>query len=114
MGGGRNPPLWGGLQFYDSAFQRNRHGMSSVVSAQFGQDVLNMPLDGFFGDPKMVGHYFVCLSGRDQSEHFYFTRGQGLIGGVFRNLPGNFRRDTLLASMDGTDRVQKFSAQQAL
>jgi hypothetical protein len=45
--GGRDTPLWRGLQFDDSALQPDRDGVGSVVSVKLGQDVPDVALDCF-------------------------------------------------------------------
>src|SRR5262245_3421022 len=38
------------LQADDSAFQTDRHGVRSIVGRELPEDVLDVPLDGLFGD----------------------------------------------------------------
>ena len=59
--------------------QRNRDRVCAIVSAQFGKDVLDSPLDGFLGDRELIRDLFIGISGCDQAEHVDFCRRQGIV-----------------------------------
>ena len=61
------------LGFDDAALHANRGGMGSVVSAQFGEDVLDSALDGFFGDRELIRNLFIRIPRRNQAQHTDFT-----------------------------------------
>ena len=42
------------LQLDDSSFQADHCRLRSVVGAQFGEDVLDSPLNGFLGDGELI------------------------------------------------------------
>ena len=68
------------LQFDDSSLQPDHGRLRSVVGAQFGEDVLDSPLDSLLGDRELIGDLLVGVSGGDQAEHVDFCRRQGVIG----------------------------------
>src|SRR5260370_41460342 len=59
-------PLSRGLKVDDSAFQSDSNGVSPIVGAQFGKDVLDVSLHGFFRNGKLRGDLFVRISARNQ------------------------------------------------
>ena len=42
--------LWSELKFNDSALEADHGGVGPVIRAQFGEDVTDLALDGFFAD----------------------------------------------------------------
>ena len=70
----------------DSALHPDHRGVGSIVRPQFGEDVLDSSLDGFFRDPELRRNLFVGVPGRDQTEDLDFSRSQGLICGVLGKL----------------------------
>lgn len=55
-----------GLQFEDSPLQPEGHGMSPVIGAKFGEDVLDVAFDRFLRDRELIGNSFVRISRRNQ------------------------------------------------
>jgi len=43
-------PSFEGLQIDNPALQTDRHGVRAIVGRELGEDVLDVALDGFFGD----------------------------------------------------------------
>jgi hypothetical protein len=62
------------LQFDDSSLQPDHGRLRSVVGAQFGEDVLDSPLDGLLGDRELIGDLLIGVSGCDQAQHVDFCR----------------------------------------
>jgi hypothetical protein len=54
--------LVGQLELDNASLQANHRRLSSVASAQFGEDVLNSPLYGFFGDRELIGNLLIGIS----------------------------------------------------
>src|SRR5580698_9139233 len=84
--------------------------MGPVVSAELGEYVRNVALDGLLSNGKPAGDLFVRVSARDQPEHLNLARGQGILGGMVDQFGGHVRGDALLARMDSTNGVQQLSA----
>src|ERR1700675_3457450 len=53
-----NPSFEGLLEVDDSAFQSDGNGVSPVICAQFGENVLDVALHGFFRDGELGGDLF--------------------------------------------------------
>jgi hypothetical protein len=62
---GWNAPLSRGLQLDDSALQADRDRVGAVIGPEFGEDVLDVSLDGFLGDRELTSDLFVRISGGD-------------------------------------------------
>jgi hypothetical protein len=101
------------LQVDDPAFQTNGDGMRPIVGGQLGEDVLDVALDGFFGDGELGGDHLVGIPGRDEAEDLDFPNGQGIIGSML----GQFRRylghDSLVPRMNEADGLRQFFPQDA-
>src|SRR5712664_4280385 len=80
--------LSGKLELDDSAFQADHGGMRSVVGPQFGQDVSDLALDGFFADRKLGSNLFVGIPFGNQAQDTDFRRGQRVICGMLGELHG--------------------------
>jgi hypothetical protein len=50
--------------------------MGSVVGRQLSEDILDVTLDGFFRNRKLVGDLFVCISAGDQLQDLDFPCAQ--------------------------------------
>src|SRR5216683_1099618 len=88
------------LELDDSAMHGNRDCLCTVAGAEFFHDVLDVDLDGFFGDKKLVGNISIAVATCNMIEDFYFARGQVFVTHVLRELRRQLRRNTLLPSMD--------------
>jgi hypothetical protein len=53
------------LGFNNAAPYADHGSVGAVVGAQFGEDVLDSALDGFFGDRELIGNLFIGISGGD-------------------------------------------------
>jgi len=102
------------LEIDNAPLQPNGDGMSAVIGAEFREDVLDVPFDSFLGDTKLIGDQFVGVPRSNQPQYFDFPCSQGVVRQVVGELSGNTGWDTLLASMDGANRVEEFFAQEAL
>ena len=100
------------LYFDNSALQSDGDGVGPVIGVQFGEDVLDVALHGFFGERQLRGDLLVRIPAGDQSQYVDFSRGQSVIGGVLGDFGGNFRGQTFLAGMDRANRFEQFLAQQ--
>jgi hypothetical protein len=59
---GSGKPLFRGvLKFDDSALQADRDGVGAVIGVQLGENVLDVPLHGFFRDGELSGDLFVGI-----------------------------------------------------
>jgi len=56
----------GQLQLDNASFQANHRRLRSVAGAQFGEHVLNSPLDGLLCDRELIGDLLIGISGCDQ------------------------------------------------
>jgi len=99
------------LKLDDSALQTDHRGVGSVVGAQFGEDVSDLALDGFFADRELRGNLFVSIPFGNQTQDTDFRWGQGVIGGMFGDLVGGLRGQCLFPGMDGADCLQQFLVQ---
>jgi hypothetical protein len=63
-------------------------GMGSVVGAQFGEDVPDLALDGFFADRELRCNLFVCIAFGNQTQPTDFCWGKGIVGGMLGKLVG--------------------------
>src|SRR6202045_5442214 len=106
--GGRENTLLSELKLDDSALQTDHRGVSSVVGAQFGEDVSDLALDGFFTDGELRGNLFVGLPFANQTQDAHFSRGQRVIGGMLGKLVGSLRGKPFFPRMHRPDRFQKF------
>jgi hypothetical protein len=70
QGSGRS----GELELDDSALQADHRGVGAVVGPQFGKDVLDPALDGFFGNRELVCNLLVRISCSDQAQDANLTR----------------------------------------
>jgi hypothetical protein len=55
-------PLSRGLEVDNSAFQADGDGVRPVVGAQFGENIFDVALDGFFGDGELRTNFLVGIS----------------------------------------------------
>jgi hypothetical protein len=62
----------GKLKFDDPPLQADHGRLGSVAGAQFGKDVLDSSLYGFFSDRELIGNLLIGIAGRDQPEHVDF------------------------------------------
>ena len=88
--------------------------MRPIVGGQLGEDVLDVALDGLFGDGEVGGDHLVGIPARDEPEHLDFPWGQGIIRSMLGQFCRDFRYDPLLASMNETDGLGQFFPQDAL
>jgi len=79
------------LEFDDAALQADHGGVSAVVGAQFGEDILDSAFDGLFGNRELIGNLFVGIPGGDQTQDRDFRRSQGVIDGVLGELERDLR-----------------------
>ena len=61
------------LELDDSATHGNRDCLCAVAGAEFFHDVLDVDLDGFFGDKKLVGNISIAVATCNMIEDFYFA-----------------------------------------
>ena len=85
--------------------------MGSVVGAQFGEDVSDLALYGFFADGELHGNLFVGIPFGDQPQHTHFCRGQRVIGGMLGKLVGNLGGERPFPGMYTTDGLQQLLVQ---
>ena len=100
------------LKFDNSALQTYHRGVGSVVGTQFGEDVSDLALDGFFADRKLHCNLFVGIPLGNQAQDAHFCRGQRVIRGMLRKLKGHLWRNRLSAGMYRANRFQQFLVQQ--
>ena len=58
--------LVGPLHLDNTSFQANHRSVRSIAGAQFGEDVLDSPLDGLLCDRELIGDLLIGISGCDQ------------------------------------------------
>jgi hypothetical protein len=93
------------LQLDDSSLQADHGRLRSIVGAQFGEDVLDSPLDGFLGDLELIRDLLIGISGCDQAEHIDFCRRQRIIRRMLGDFVRGFGRKSLLSGMNRSDCV---------
>ena len=64
------------LELDDSAPHANCNCLGAVAGAEFFHDVLDVDLDGFFGDKKLFSNVSIAVSTCNMIEDFDFARGQ--------------------------------------
>src|SRR5208282_5154096 len=102
------------LKFDNSALQTDHRGLSSVVGAQFREDVPDLALDGFFADGELGRNLFVGIPFGNQTQHPDFRRGKRVIGGMLGKLVGSLSGKRLLPGMNRANRFQQFLMQAIL
>src|SRR5262245_4311960 len=60
------------LQIDNPALDADHRGMSPIVGAQLGKDVLDATLYGVFGDRQLIGDLLVGIATGNQAEHLDF------------------------------------------
>jgi hypothetical protein len=63
------------LKLDDSALDADHGGVGSVVGAQFGEDIPDVALDGFFANRKLRGNPFVGIPFGNQAQDADFRWG---------------------------------------
>jgi hypothetical protein len=91
----------------DSALQTDQCGVGSVVGAQFGEDVPDLALDGFFADGELRGNLLVGIPFGNQPQDTDLRRCQRVIRGMLGKLAAGLGGKTLFPGMDGTNRFQQ-------
>ena len=96
-----------------SAHGDNRRA-GSIGDIELGKYALDVVLDRVLDDIEIERDSLVGMSLSDPSQHVEFPGGECIIGRVLRELQGDFRRNTALACMDHSDRVDQLGAQKVL
>src|SRR5262245_50640379 len=65
---------WRHLEVDDPALQTDGDGMRSIVGRELGEDVLDVALDGFFGDRELSGDHLVRVPAGNEPQHLDFAR----------------------------------------
>ena len=85
----------GELKLDNSSLQPDHCRMGSVAGAQFGEDVLDSPLDGLLGDRELIRDLLIGISGCDQAQHVDFCRRQRIIRRMLGDFVRGFGRKSL-------------------
>jgi hypothetical protein len=63
------------MQLNNSALQANRNGVGPIVSAELGEYVCDVPLDGRVADREPIGDLLVGIPGGNQTQYIDFAWG---------------------------------------
>src|SRR5262249_18702433 len=80
-----------------------RHRLRAITGAQLLHNMLDVHLDGLFGDEESFGDVAIAIAVGDMLENLDLTLGQGIIAEVLGEMGGNLRRNPLLAFMNLAD-----------
>jgi hypothetical protein len=95
-----NPPLYS---------DGNR--LCTIVCSQLSYNMLDVHLDGFFGDKKLLGDFAVSIPASDGSEDFDFPLRQRFIPEMIGELRGEFGWNAFFSSVHLPDGLDEFTRQ---
>ena len=90
----------------DSSLQADDRRVRPIIGVKFRQNALDSPFYGVFRNTKLIGNLLVRVPVGDQAQHSDFCRREGLIAHVLGDLERDFGRQTPLAGVDRSDRLQ--------
>src|SRR5262249_44737820 len=102
------------LQMDDAAADADGDGLRAVVSAEFAHDVLDVNLDGFFGNGEVVGDVAIAVAFGNLAKNLNFAFGEGFIGDVLREALGDPTGDLFLPGVHLADDCEEFLRRHAL
>jgi hypothetical protein len=102
------------MQLNNSALQANRNRVGPIVSAELGEYVCDVALNGRVGDREPIGDLLVGVPGGNQTQYIDFALGQLIIRNVVSQVCRNLGGYSLLPGMDSTDRLQELSVHVSL
>ena len=73
----------------------NGDRLRTVGGTQFLHDVLDVDLDGFLGDRKLLGNIAVAVAARKLSQNLDLSGGEGLVAKVLGQMGGDLGRNAL-------------------
>jgi hypothetical protein len=105
-----------GYRFFDSfsdlkqaAPQCNGDGVCPVISPELIQQILDMKIDGVFGNRELVGNLFVAITVPDKPENVEFADRQIIVAQIFRETGSYLRWNVPPPLMNGPDNAEQFS-----
>src|SRR5271157_2229439 len=107
-------PTCSSLQVNNAAPYGYGDGLRTVTGSQLVHNVLDVHLDRFLGDEEFFGNVAVAIAASDLLKDFDFSRGEGLVAVVLRQMGRNGWWDTLFPGMNLTDRLDEVLWRHAL
>jgi hypothetical protein len=80
--------------------------MRPVVRPKLVDKILDMEVDGRFGDPQLIGDLLIALAVANQPENLELSFRKIIVGDMFGETRGRLRRHMPFTGMNGADHPQ--------
>ena len=102
------------LDLNNAALQRYGHSVGSIVRAKLRQNLPHVCLNRFLRNFEVVGNDLVRVAGSYLPQDVDFSVGQRIIGMMFCQFHGDFRRNSPSPAVHHSNRLNQFFPQHAL